>query len=1056
MSRFRFTVCLLLIVFAEPAALAQFNSAIQGAITDPSSAVVAGATVRVTNAGTGVSREVLTNGEGFYRILSLGAGAYRIEVSKVGFNAAESARVEIGISETARVDFSLRLGTISEKVTVTSQAVAVETEQGRVSGRIDRTQLNDLPLNGRNLYNLIALQPGIVGKGISSALGAGGSGNDAFSGEAGPQAYSSGQRTESNSFTVDDSSVNSAARGGITNLTPSADSVEEVRVVANNFSAVEGRNSGAQIQVITKTGGNSFHGGASYYFTNNTLASHSVFEPVVPVFRRNQYGYVIGGPIVRNRTFFFHSFEGLRQSGARGAIASVETPQFRDWVIQNRPNSIAAKLLRDFAPVSPPTFNFRTAGTPRDGQIAPPADMLAFGSAQFVPRAFRNGDQYTIRIDHELRPGKDRLFGNLYRTTSSSLNGGIRPAFDRPTDELTYFGSLNHTHTFNGSMLNEFKAGIMRLQGIPREPNRLDIPGINITGLTGFSTSFFPAGWFQTNFNYKDVFSWIRSGHTLKMGGELRFVRSNSRNTSNYIPSYLFPNVLDFAYDDPLQATRKVDPRTGVPATNVVGLRGQEWALFINDDWKVTRNLTLNIGLRYENFGSPTEANGLLRNFQFGPGGAFNERLATGRAEIVANFFPTDRNDLAPRFGFAWNPDGKGKMAIRGGYGLAYDRLFMTPLLDFRDSPPLRADATLGRQFGTQALYSLGDPAKPHLGFPIHPALALGLDSNNGIKGARVAMRAVDPNLRSSYVHNWFLGIQRDVGRGIVIETNYLGSAGHKLYNVSNVNRFRGDLLDNLYAGFNPSFSTINLIQSSSNSIYHGGTIQARKRFNQGLTMQGAYTFGKVIDDADDLVNVTGYLDISNRRLDRSVAGFDVSRKLALLGVWDMPFLRNSKSLTAKIAGGWQLSGTGMFQSGNPVTVNSSAPWPRGDFNADGVAGDRPHAPAAGVKQSGWARSGFQSGIFSVTDFPLPAPGVNGNLGRNRFRGPGYAQVDLSLSKKFPITERVAAQLRLDAFNALNRVNLNNPVLDLVNNNFGKSTSALTPKSYQLGLRIMF
>ena len=208
--------------------------------------------------------------------------------------------------------------------------------------------------------------------------------------------------------------------------------------------------------------------------------------------------------------------------------------------------------------------------------------------------------------------------------------------------------------------------------------------------------------------------------------------------------------------------------------------------------------------------------------------------------------------------------------------------------------------------------------------------------------------------------------------------------------------------------------------------------------------------------EGSDLVNVTGYLDISNRKLDRSVAGFDVSRKLVLLGVWDMPFLRSSKSLTAKLAGGWQLSGTGMFQSGNPMTVNSSAPWPRGDFNADGVAGDRPNAPAAGVKQSGWARSGFQSGIFSVTDFPLPAPGVNGNLGRNRFRGPGYAQVDLSLSKKFPITERVAAQLRLDAFNALNRVNLNNPVLDLVNNNFGKSTSALTPKSYQLGLRILF
>jgi hypothetical protein len=294
-----------------------------------------------------------------------------------------------------------------------------------------------------------------------------------------------------------------------------------------------------------------------------------------------------------------------------------------------------------------------------------------------------------------LRPGQDRLSANLYRTTSSTLNGGIRPVFNRPTDELTYFGSLNHTHTFSGNMLNEFRAGIMRLQGLPRVPDRLDIPAINITGLAGFATNGFPSGWFQTNFNYKDVFTWVHSAHTIKMGGEFRHIRSNSWNTSNYIPNYLFPNLLDFAYDDPLQVTRKVDPRTGTPATNVVGLRGREWALFINDDWKVARNLTLNIGLRYENYGSPKEVNGLLRNFVPGSGSHFFERLVTGRADIVNNFFPTDNNDIAPRFGFAWDPNGKGRTAIRGGYGIAYDRLFMTPLLDFRDNPPLRADATL-------------------------------------------------------------------------------------------------------------------------------------------------------------------------------------------------------------------------------------------------------------------------------------------------------------------------------------------------------------------------
>ncbi len=1048
-------VALFLLALA-PAAFAQFNSSIQGVVSDSSAAMIPTASVRVTNVATGVERTVTTGEDGFYRVLSLGAGVYRVEVSKDGFRSAVRDQIEVGISEAARVDFALEVGAISERVTVSAQAVAVETEQGRVSGRIDRTQLNDIPLNGRNLYNLVALQPGIVGKGISSALGGGGAGNDAFSGELAPQAFSSGQRTESNSFTVDESSVNSAARGGITNLTPNADSVEEVRVVANNFSAVEGRNSGAQIQVITKSGTNAFHGGASYYFTNNTLSSHSVFEARVPVFRRNQFGYHVGGPILKNRTFFFHSYEGLRQSGARGAIASVETPQFRDWVAANRPNSIAAKLLQDFKPLTDPSSNFRTAGSAGSGRVSPPADMNAFGSAAFVPESFRNGNQLMFRVDHELRPGKDRLYGNLYRTTSSTLNGGIREAFNRPTDELTYFASINHTHTFGPNRLNELRAGMMRLQGLPRVPPRLDVPAIGITGLTGFSTNGFPQGWFQTNFNFKDVFSWILNGHTLKMGAELRTVRSNSRNTSNYIPNYLFANILDFAYDDPLQVTRKVDPRTGTPATNVVGLRGKEFAFFFNDDWKVTRNFTLNVGIRYENFGSPTEVNGLLRNFVFGQGSTFSERMANGKADIVEHFFLRDNNDFAPRFGFAWNPDGKGKTAIRGGYGMAYDRLFMTPLLDFRDNPPLRADATLGRQFGTTVLYSLGDPSKPHLGFPIDPALQLGLDANNGIKGARVAMRAVAPNLRSMYVHNWFVGVQRDVGRGVVVEANYLGSAGHKLYNVTNVHRYLGDLLDNRYNGLNQSFSTVNFIESSSNSIYHGGTIQARKLFSRGLTLQGAFTFGKVINDADDLVNVSSFQDVLNRRLERAVAGYDVPRKFTSVAVWDIPFLRDSRSVAAKLVGGWQLSGTAIFQSGNPFNVFSSAPWPRGDFNADGTNNDRPNAPAAELLQSSWERSDFLSGVFRAADFPLPAGGTVGNLGRNRLRGPGYAQVDMSLSKRFVITERVSSQVRVDAFNAFNRVNLNNPNGDLINNNFGRSTSALTPKAFQLGMRVMF
>ncbi|MPY88942.1 MAG: hypothetical protein GEU99_13565 [Luteitalea sp.] len=1039
-------------------AWAQFSGAIQGIVTDTSAAVVPTALVRVTNVSTGVTRHVTGSEEGLFRVLNLAPGLYRVEVEKEGFRSAIRDNVQVAVSETVRVDLALEVGAVADSVTVTEQVPTVETEQGRVSGRIDTVQLKEMPLNGRNLYNLIALQPGVVGRGLSSALGAGGAGNDAFSGEANPQVFASGQRSEANSFTLDDTSVNSAARGGISNLTPNADSVAEVRVVSNNFSAVDGRNSGAQIQVISKTGTNEVRGGLSYFFTNDTLGSRNVFESEVPEFRRNQFGYNVGGPIIRNRTFFFHSYEGLRSSGTRSSGFTVETPEFRDFVLQTRPSSIAARVLDEFRPAMDPTTAIQDLGSPAGGVnvIGPPDGIPDIGTAQFAPNAFRDGNQFSLRIDHELREGKDRLYGNFYRTTTNILNGGIRPAFDRPTDERTHFGSLNHTRIIGPTMLNEFRAGVMRLTGVPRTPPRLDIPQINVAPLSGFSTSFFPAGWFQTNFHFKNVFSWTKSTHTIRAGGELRRVWTNSRNTSNFIPSYGFANILDFANDEALQVVRNVDPSTGEPANNVIGFRGLEYAFFINNDWKVSPTLSINLGLRYESYTTIREVNGILRNLVLGPGDDDATRLANARMEVVPELFSPNTLDFAPRLGFAWNPDGVSKTAIRGGYGIAYDRLFHTPVLDVRSNPPLRASATLGTLFGTDFIYSLGNPDEPFLGYPVEPGLRLGLDERNGIEGSRVAVRTVDPNLRTAHVHNWFVGIQRDVGGGWVAEINYLGSAGRNLYNLANVNRFRGDLLDDELSALNPSFSQIQMIESSSNSIHHGGTVVMRRALSRGVALQAAYTFGKTITDASDLVSVTNYQDIANRDLDRSLADFDVPQKLAVMGLWEIPFLRHGRNIASRIFGGWQLSGFLILQKGTPITPVNNASWPSGDYNADGNIGDRPNAPDDGVRRGGWERSDYLTGIFDAADFPRPDPGENGTLGRNTFRGPGFAQLDVSLAKHVRFGERVTGQLRVDAFNALNRVNLHNPVMDLNSPNFGRSLSTETPRSVQLGFRLEF
>ena len=298
----------LFLPFLPCALLAQYSSSIEGTVTDRSGAVIANAEVIVTNQATQVSRHTVASGEGLYRVINLGLGAYTVATAKQGFRTKEQRDVALATSETVRVNVTLDIGAASDKVTIEAEVPQVETEQGRISGNISTQDLKELPLNGRNAYGLLALQPGVSGRGIAASFGAGGGGsnNDGFAAENQPEIYASGQRVESNSYLLDDSSVNSAARGGVANLTPNPDSIAEVRVVSNNFSAVNGRSSGGQVEMVTKSGTNQFHGGATYYFENNTLADRNVFETKVPVFRRNEFGYYVGGPDHQESNVLLH------------------------------------------------------------------------------------------------------------------------------------------------------------------------------------------------------------------------------------------------------------------------------------------------------------------------------------------------------------------------------------------------------------------------------------------------------------------------------------------------------------------------------------------------------------------------------------------------------------------------------------------------------------------------------------------------------------------------------------------------------------------------------
>jgi len=305
---------------------------------------------------------------------------------------------------------------------------------------------------------------------------------------------------------------------------------------------------------------------------------------------------------------------------------------------------------------------------------------------------------------------------------------------------------------------------------------------------------------------------------------------------------------------------------------------------------------------------------------------------------------------------------------------------------------------------------------------------------------------------------------------------NYLGSAGHHLTNGININRFAGDLISNpsqigQFHGLNASFAAINMVQSTSNSIYNGATVSVKHVFNAGFTVQGGYTFSKAIDDTDQETSNTNWQDAWNRQAERGLAGFDTTHRLTINGLWNLPFFKNKDQmkLAHYVLGGWELSGVTILDNGSPFTITNGATFSAitdssgrvignkgGDYNADNNAGDRPNAPTGNIQSSGWSRQQFLTGIFKVTDFGVPTPGTDGNLGRTTYRGPGFAETDLSLAKRFMMGERFSALLRVDAYNAFNRVNLNNPVADMSSSNFGKVTSQNTPRLFQVGLKLRF
>lgn len=1088
-----------LFLLAPALVQAQFTSVLVGRVADPSDAGVPNAEVTVESQATGIKRVVRASEVGYYRVASLPPGQFTIRVSAPGFDTAVMENVLLENDQTKTLNVQMKIGTPTTQVNVTSEVPLVETGEAKVSGHIQEREVSQLPLVGRNFMTLVVLTPGVTGLPSGGGQAYAQATGDIFSAEYGVNLNANGQRAESNNFQVDNASVNGSPRGGVTNFSPSADAIQELRVSVNNFAAENGRNSSALVNAITKSGTNQYHGTAGWYHTNNQLTGrNSVFQPDVPVFRRNEVNGTIGGPIKKNKMFFFGSVDVLKSGLGQGFSASAISPEFASVIQQKFPNNISAKLVKNFpsqlTKLSDGLFAGPAAGAvPNVGACsglaggasanvqtpigALPCNLPLTFNGSFAQTLPRNGLQWFGRVDNSFREGKDRLYGSVGRTTLDQVRFGtpdVYPAFTALASEYTAYWNVNYTHIFSPTMLNEASWSGTRAWGTSPVSHG-EVPEIDVTGIASYGTGFSDAVFIQNNQAWNDVLSINRGSHAFKTGAVVQCgsgcpgAGALFHNTYTRV-HYFFPSLFDFVKDDPLSESNiGFDPKTGKQLGPDFRPVYVNFGAFFQDDWKVRKNLTISIGIRWEVYMNPSDKDNLYVSATFPTGGTYLDRIANLKPIVKQPLDHTDYNNFAPRFGFAWDPTSKGTSSVRGGVGVFFDRPGGQFYYDAGTSLPVIGTAVASKQSNIAPVYGLStSTASPWL-FPA-PQINIGLDSRNGLVGIPSSLGVWDPKMRTMYNINYFFGLQHQLFGNWAVEANYVGSVGRKTYMNYDVNRYAGDLLDGTLNRLNSSFADIQYGQARGESFYNGFNFSVRKRYTYGLDLQVGYTYGKAIDDSSSFGRGLSIPDAQNLKLSRGLSDFDVRHKLSLSLLYETPKLGSGR--VTSILSKWQVGAVTILQSGQPFPVYCGASFSPVfnsagklvgnsgcDYNADGFTYDYPNAPSFGGYLGGYSRNQYLNGVFPASAFPAPGLGQDGALGRNMYFGPHYLNTNLNIVKQFPfrmIGEKGQVDFRTELFNLFNTTNLAGMVGDISDPQFGRATTALGARNVQFGLRIAF
>jgi hypothetical protein len=1079
------------VLLACPGLAQQETATIVGEVKDPAGAVVPKAQITITNVETNVGLRTETNDQGLYAVTSLKPGLYSVAVEKPGFKKFVRSGITLQVNQTVRIDLSMQIGDLSTVVEITEAAALLETETSSRGSVIDQKKIVDLPLNGRDYNQLALLSPGVLPTTPRLA-------SVNFKGAINVN----GNRTFNNVFLldgVDNISYSNSFRGENVQLVqPSVEALQEFKIQTNAYSAEFGRSSGAVINATIKSGTNGIRGSLYEFLRNDVLDANNFFSNALsapkPRRQRNQYGAAVGGPLVKNRTFWFADYEGLRDREGVPRVRQVPTAA-------EKAGLFSAAVVDPFA-TGRPEFTKNAAGQwviPQNRwdpvgaaivKLIPDPNVAGTTIYASTPVTSTRQDQFDVRVDHQFS-AEVTVFGRYSFVDTNTFRPAPLPGLGEGSFNDAFGSNLNRsqglalglTWTFSPSLVGDFRFGFARgnyftnppnfgvdgpaaigLKNVPNDPAIVGgVPKVNIQGFdaVGRHTS---TPQFQTprSWNPRASLSWNRGLHFIKFGGEFLHVQTKINDLNATIGRMNFENRF---------TNRAVgDLLLGLPSqlaltSFTVMDQGQDMQFyFIQDDYKITSKLTLNLGLRYEFATPPREKKNNFANFDPVAG---KDVFAKDGGIFERALIHPDRNNFAPRFGFAYSPTSH--WVLRGAYGVFFNhtvRQGREGLLGF--NPPFLVDNLLQTNVTGAAAVAAAAPFRLVNGYPaglLDPASL----------APTISRRAQDANQRTAYIQQYNFGIQYELMKDLLLDIAYVGNKGTKLNGFRNLNQ-RAVITNangSQSAGSRPypAFGDIQWMESRVGASYNSLQTRLEKRFSKGLTGLVSYTWGKALTGSPDHISTSGGgagfdtgtfrepQDGNNTRADRGLAEFDVKHRFVASYIWELPFGRgrhygNDWNKAADLLlGGWQVTGIHALQTGLGLTATLGG---SSVLNLGGERRARPNLignPVLDESQRTLTRwfntSAFQA-AFS------PSPQAFGTAGVGIMRGPGSVNFDFTLAKNFHLTERRYFQFRTELFNAFNRANFGPPNIARDSSGFGQILTAGNARIIQFALKFYF